>query len=222
MPLPFPSRTRYSAETFQVSEANSHAHDLVARWPNWPAHAAILFSCAGAGKTHLCHIWAARAAARVFPGAEFSEASAFALDAGFAAAVDDADIAAASDEGARALFHLLNRAQQEGGWVLLTGSTHPSLWRTGLPDLRTRLASAPSVELPVPDDALMAAVLAKAFADRQLRATPQLIASIVARIERNFGAAERLVAAMDAATLGTGKLLTAELAGRLIEADARD
>jgi chromosomal replication initiation ATPase DnaA len=222
MPLPFPARTRYDAATYQVSSANRAAFEFVQRWPDWPSRGAVLFAAPGCGKSHLAHIWAARAAAQLFAGESFREDDAFALPEGRAAVVDDADLAARSDMGARALFHVLNRAQQEGSWVLLTGTTHPSVWQCPLNDLRTRLAAAAAFEIEPPDDALLAAALTKSFADRQLQAKPALVAFIVARIERDFRAAERLAEAMDQATLGTGKTLSFELADRLIAKDVRD
>jgi chromosomal replication initiation ATPase DnaA len=137
-------------------------------------------------------------------------------------AVDDADLAAANDGGAHALFHLINRAQQEGGHVLLTGAAPPRRWDTHLPDLRTRLGAATAAEIEPPDDALLAAILAKLFADRQLSATPALISFLVSRMERTYAAAVTLVAEIDAATLGTGKTLSFDLADRLIGKLSRD
>jgi chromosomal replication initiation ATPase DnaA len=198
------------------------AFDYVTRWPDWRSHAAAIYAPTGGGKTHLVHLWAARSGADILDGAGFDDDRAFALRDGFVVAIDDAAAAAASEAGARALFHALNRAQQEGGWLLLTGPAHPAVWPSPLPDLRTRLAALPAMGIEPPDDALLAAVLTKSFADRQLLASPALIAFVVARIERNFAAAEHLAAAMDQATLGTGKTLSFELADRLIAAEAHD
>jgi chromosomal replication initiation ATPase DnaA len=137
-------------------------------------------------------------------------------------AIDDADQAAGTADGARALFHAINRAQQEGGHILLTGVTHPQHWETPLADLKTRLGATTTADIEPPDDALLAAILAKLFADRQLTAGPALISFLVARMERTYGAASALVSAMDQATLGTGKTLSFDLADRLIAGLTRD
>lgn len=222
MRLPFPAQRCYDRSAFQVSGSNRNALALVERWPSWPARSAALFALEGSGKTHLLHIWASRAGAQIYSGDDFFEQSVFDLGEGFRAAVDDADHAAGTERGARALFHLLNRAHQEGGSVLLTGRSPPGAWRSALPDLRTRLAAIPAVEIDPPDDALLAAALTKSFADRHLLPPPALVGFAVARMERNFAAAERLAEAMDRATLETGKSLSLELADRLIAAQARD
>jgi chromosomal replication initiation ATPase DnaA len=222
LPLPFPARKLFGRDTFQASGSNGQALELIDRWPRWPSTAAALYAPPGSGKTHAMHLWVARSQATILDGASLTDGDVFALPERFSAAVDDADKAAITGDGARALFHLLNRAAQEGGFVLVTGASHPAQWPTPLPDLRTRLGALTAVAIEPPDDALMAAVLTKAFSDRQLKATPALISFVVARIERNFAAAERLVSAMDQATLGTGKMLSFELADRLIAAQTHD
>jgi chromosomal replication initiation ATPase DnaA len=222
IPLPFPARQRYDRASFQVSDSNRAALSLVERWPQWPGPACAIFAPEGSGKTHLAHIWAKLSGARLYSGGVLTEAEVFALDGVFRIAIDDADLSAATEDGARAMFFALNRAHQEGGYVLLTGQSAPAAWRTGLPDLRTRLSAVSAIEIQTPDDALMAAALTKSFADRQLQPAPALIGFAVARMERNFAAAERLAEAMDRATLGTGKTLSLELADRLIAAQAHD
>ncbi len=55
--------------------------------------------------------------------------------------------------------------------------------------------------LEPPDDALLAAVLVKLFADRGVGVGPELIRYLLARMDRSFEAAERLVARLDRAAL---------------------
>ena len=55
---------------------------------------------------------------------------------------------------------------------------------TALPDLASRLRAAPSVAIAPPDDRLLAAVLVKLFADRQVRVAPEVIAFLLRRMER--------------------------------------
>ena len=68
--------------------------------------------------------------------------------------------------------------------------------------------------LEPPDDALLAAVLVKLFADRQLAVAPDLIQYLLARIDRSFAAAEAVVAALDRAGLARHRPITARLARR--------
>jgi len=63
-----------------------------------------------------------------------------------------------------------NLVAERRGAMLLTAREPPARWAGLLPDLRSRLAAAPAVAGGVaePDDALLAALLGKLFADRQL------------------------------------------------------
>ena len=72
------------------------------------------------------------------------------------------------------------------------------------------------VALEPPDDALLAAVLAKLFADRQIVPKPNLIPYLVAHMERSFNTAARLDDALDRAALDTGLGLSRTLAARLL------
>jgi chromosomal replication initiation ATPase DnaA len=220
--LAWPIAPDYGRAAFAVSEAHAAALRIIDGWPQWPGPCAVISGPPASGKSHLLHIWAARASAVVLPGPNINPDQVLALAQGVRAAVDDADQAAAHAEGAHALFHLINRAQQEGGFVLLSGASPPRRWDTPLADLRTRLGAATAADIEPPDDALLAAILAKLFADRQLTASPALISFLISRMERSYAAAATLVAAIDTATLGTGKTLSFELADRLIESWSRD
>jgi chromosomal replication initiation ATPase DnaA len=55
----------------------------------------------------------------------------------------------------------------------------------------------PVVTLDPPDDALLAAVLIKLFADRQLAVDERLIEFLLNRIERSFAAVQAVVAKLD-------------------------
>jgi chromosomal replication initiation ATPase DnaA len=107
--------------------------------------------------------------------------------------IDDADLI----EDSVSLFHLLNFVNQSDGSLLLTGRTAPQSWSHELPDLRSRLAGLPGAALAAPDEPLLARVMLKLFADRQLKVPEGLIPYLVVRMERSFSAAERLVAAID-------------------------
>jgi chromosomal replication initiation ATPase DnaA len=63
----------------------------------------------------------------------------------------------------------------------------------------------------------LAAVLAKQFADRQLRPSAGLIPHLLTRMPRSFAAAARLVALLDAEALARRQRLTIPLARPLLD-----
>src|SRR5206468_12298251 len=107
-------------------------------------------------------------------------------------AVDDADRA-----GEHALLHLFNCCRETGAGLLMVAREAPAIWPIALPDLASRLRAADTVGIGPPDDNLLAAVLVKHFADRQLRVAPELVGYLVPRMERSFAAAAALAARLD-------------------------
>jgi chromosomal replication initiation ATPase DnaA len=117
------------------------------------------------------------------------------------------------------LFHLCNHLAAGGGSLLVSGREPPARWPIALPDLASRLGAASVARLDPPDDDLLAAVLVKLFADRQLAVEPGLIRYLVSRMHRSFAAAEKLVADLDRAGLARQRPITARLAAEVLFAD---
>jgi chromosomal replication initiation ATPase DnaA len=79
----------------------------------------------------------------------------------------------------------------------MTGTSAPVHWPAAVPDLHSRLTALPGAELQLPDEALIARVLLKLFADRQLKHPEALIDYVVPRLQRSFADAERIVVLID-------------------------
>jgi len=212
LPLALGFRERFGREDFLAGPSNAAALALIERWPDWPARTVALIGPEGSGKSHLAAIWAKGAGARAI--------ASHAIDAGGlptalatgALVIEDLVPGACEDA---ALFHLLNLAREQGDYLLITARTPPSGWTVRLRDLASRLRAIPVVTLAAPDDALLRAVLVKLFADRQLRVDEELIAYLLARIERSFAGARAIVAELDREALRqrreVGRRLAAEL-----------
>ncbi len=219
--LEFGHRPALGAEDFLVAESNRAAVGWLDRWPDWPAPALVLHGPAGCGKTHLAQVWRARS------GAAPVEASALAgtdlpalLFPRPVLVAEHADAVAGLPAAEAALFHLYNLAGERGGHLLLTAAAAPSRWPIGLPDLASRLRAAPAVALAEPDDALLAAVLIKLFADRQLKVRAEVVTLLVSRMERSFAAARALVEALDRTSLASGRAVTTRLALAVLSGEA--
>ncbi len=189
-----------AAEDFIVTAANQAAAAWVERYPRWPAPLLALSGPAGSGKSHLAQVWRAQAGAdaldpRLLDPVTLPQAlgtkRAVLLD--FAAC----DLAVGGMFDERALLHLYNLLAERGGHALVLARDPPSRWKIALADLRSRLLAAPAAAIGAPDDALLAAVLGKLFADRQLRAEPGVIDYLSRNMERSLEAAGRVVAEVD-------------------------
>ncbi|MGQ9367637.1 HdaA/DnaA family protein [Azospirillum sp. A39] len=212
LPLDLGFRPAMGGEDFLVAPSNADAVAWLDRWPFWPAPALTVWGPAGCGKSHLAQVWRARSGAPLVTAGELAQADLPALiGRAQALAVDDADQVAGRRGRERALFHLYNLARDAGGHLLLLARQPPARWRVRLPDLRSRVRGAPAVPVAAPDDALLAAVLVKLFADRQLMPSQEVVAYLLARMERSLDAARRVVAAVDRASLAAHRRITVPL-----------
>lgn len=186
--LPLELRPAQGRADFIVAPGNREAVAFIDSWPGWPAPAAALYGPPASGKSHLAAVWAARAGARTI--------AASALDGPAPQGplvVENAETLASES----ALFALMER----GSPLLLTAESPPAEWRVALPDLVSRLRALLGFALWAPDDALLEALAAKLFADRQLAVPEAVIAHMIARLERSPAAIRDFVARADARAL---------------------
>ena len=192
--LPYPAfPAAFGRADFCVSPCNSAAVQWIDCWPDWPVPALLLYGPQACGKTHLARVWQARTGAVLILGQALEEAMVPDLAAAAGVVVDNADGAPE-----RALLHLYNACRERRRGLLLTARRPAAEWPVALPDLASRLRSLPAAGIAAPDDTLLAAVLVKHFSDRQLHVGKKIVDYLVPRMERSFGAAAALAAAIAA------------------------
>lgn len=218
LPLALAHTPHLDREAFIRGPSNDAALALLERWPDWPAPLAVLSGPPGSGKTHLAHIWAARAGAEIVEAAALSGEGVPSLAPG-ALVIEDVAPGAAPEA---ALFHLINRAKEEGGSLLLTARLPAEQWGVTLPDVRSRLRMATPAALGAPDDELLRAVLVKLFCDRQLVVEKPVIDYLLVRMERSLSAAVALVEAADREALALGRAITKQVAAAALAALPRE
>lgn len=208
LPFDLPPRNAMGAADFVAAPSNEAALALIDAWPAWPASALAVHGPAGCGKTHLGHVFQEKAG----DGALFLTAPTSLPDLPEKPTLilDEPQL----DE--TAFFHLLNRVKNEGGSLLILSREAPARWDIKLPDLASRLKAVPSVEVSPPDDALLAAVLVKHFADRQINVAPDVIDYLLKHIERSFAAAGEIAERLDRAALAEGRAITIPLVRRAL------
>ena len=206
-------RPAFGREDFLVGSSNAAAVAWLDRWPDWAGRGLVIHGPAGSGKSHLASVWRATSGARVLDtGPEGLREATGAHRSGECVVVEDVD--PPFDE--RALLHLYNAVTADGGFVLLTARAAPAAMPLTLPDLASRLRALPAVALSDPDDDLLAVVLMKLLADRQVGVPVDVVRYLVERMERSFEAAGRLAAALDRASLAARRPIGRGMAGRVL------
>lgn len=204
-------REAFGQEDFLVAPCNEEVVAWLDRWPDWPGQGLIIHGPAGCGKTHLAYVYQAMSGARIVQAESVERLDAYTLSAH----VVVEDVASGIDE--QALLHLYNSAVERGGCVLVTSQVPPSSWRFELPDLQSRLNALGSGAVGLPDDTLLAAILVKLLADRQLKVGEEVVMYLLRHMERSFGATRDIVSALDDASLAVRREITVPLARQLLE-----
>ena len=193
--LPLAYAPRLDAGSFVISDSNRDAAAWLGDPGRGPIPRGILVGPSGAGKSHLGALFQARHGGVL---------------------IENADLLTDGEP----LFHAWNAASAAAP-LLLTARRQPRFWAHRLPDLASRLAATPLVMIADPDDALIAAVLAKRFADRGLRVGDDVIAYLTVRIERSFASAAEIVERLDALALAERRDITVPLARDWLEGQLR-
>ncbi len=218
LPLDFPGRVSVARADFVVSASNEAAMAWIERWPDWPGAALAISGPAGAGKSHLAQIWRERSQATAIAPDALAAVDLPALSSGARAVLIDA----ADRAPERPLLHLYNGLAERAGHLLIVAREPPNRWNIRLADLRSRLAASQHVAIGPPDDALLAAVLVKLFADRQLAVPREAVDYLVSRLERSFAAANVAVAAIDRAALAQRRRISLPLVRAAIGLDDKN
>ncbi len=208
LPLPLHWNSSATDEDFFSGPCNEHARAWLERGPSaWNHHASLLIGPPKSGKTHLARIFANTFGGKFVSLQKSGEAQGtgvFIID-NLCSGVDEVS-----------LFHAYNRLKDQGGILLLVASAQPRDWPIRLPDLASRLAATPQVEIGAPDDTVLGAVLIKQLRDRGWSVPPDVVRYLMPRIERSFIGVHSLVTALDQSATGLKRNLTVALAGDVL------
>jgi hypothetical protein len=188
LPLDWPADE--ADDSFIVTPSNAVAVGHLERPGLWPVAASLLIGPRKSGRSTLGRIFARRSGGRFIDGAELR------------------------DE--RALFNAWNEAQATRLPLLIVADAAPSAWPIALPDLASRLAATPVVEIGAPDDDLIAALLAHMLARRGVPLPPEVVAYLVPRVPRSHAHVIAVADALDAASLARRRPVTVPFAREVL------
>tara|TARA_B100001093_G_scaffold419968_1_gene411708 strand:- start:864 stop:1526 length:663 start_codon:yes stop_codon:yes gene_type:complete len=214
LPLELSFRQLAGRADFIVSDCNALAVASIDQWPDWRGsfRALNLVGPSGAGKSHLAAIWQSLVGnihhfVTLEAGQIPPEPSFYVFD----------NIDANDKWNEEALFHFFNRSAADQGGLLLLSQTPVGQMNWRLPDLQSRMRAVNLARIDLPDDDLLYALLDKYFADRQMLASPSLLAYLVGHMERSFSAVQNIASALDRRSMAERKPLSMPLARAMFD-----
>jgi hypothetical protein len=189
--LPFAWPVADKEEDFLLSDANRLVFEHLTRWALWPVMATLITGPRKSGRSLLGRIFVRKTGGRLFDEAE------------------------SHDE--EELFHAWNDAQARRKPLLIVADAPPPAWTIKLPDLRSRLAATPQLEIGPPDDLLLGQLIVKLLGDRGIAAPPELPDYLVPRIERSYVSAIMIVDILDRVMLSHHRRMTVPLAKKALD-----
>lgn len=187
-----------------------------------------LWGAPGTGKTHLlqavCHAATEGASSAYIP---LQDIGALApemlqgLEQLACVCLDDIQVIADDKLWETAIFHLYNRVRDQGGRLIVAGTTAPPALSLSLPDLTSRLAWGPVYQLaPLDDSAKVAAMTLRAQA-RGLILPEEVAGYLLKRCPRDMAALFALLERLDLASLAEQRKLTIPFVRQFIETPSK-
>lgn len=211
--LEFPSNAYFGEEDFLVTSCNELAYKTIKIWPHWQHFGLCLFGPKNCGKSHLAHIWMNTVQKSLPRPIEIPIMQAHSINMKNLNRIINTypylvieNMSADINE--EALFHLYNAYNTPEHSVLFTSETPLSKLPLKLPDLQSRLNTIPTAEILMPDDAMLTALIAKLFNDRQIIISQEILEYILRNAERSFDYIVRLVEEIDDISWVLGKAVT--------------
>ena len=202
--LDLPYRTVYGREAFWIAPCNAQAVAWIDKYPDWPVPAVFIYGPSGSGKTHLVHLFTENVIDGRFLTSDFRPPFQKKI------AVENVDKLASEE----ALLHLFNFIKEMGGNLLLTARTIP---RFSLPDLQSRIALLPKIEIEMPDEQVIQMVAKKAFEDRHILVEENVLNYLATHLTRSFPLVQKVVMLADKKSLSAGRKITIPILKQVID-----
>jgi DnaA family protein len=135
--------------------------------------------------------------------------------------LDDIHAIAGNRSWEEALFHLFNRAKEQGSNLIITSDSSPSSLQINLPDLISRLASGTSYRLTPLDDTAKITLLTDKAKERGMDLSSDTASYILKNYSRNISSLLSFLDQLDQASLAAQRKLTIPFVRDLLESEER-
>ena len=162
--LDFPTTKNYLKEDFYVSPSNNEAFKTIESWPKWLKRAVNIYGPSGSGKSHLVSIFANKTISLTIKYSELSETIFERFKSKEVLIIEDF----VNRDKEELLYSLYDNVEKFNKYLLFTSKNPINSMKFLLPDLQSRISSCNIVEIKLPDDNLIEAILSKNLSDKQI------------------------------------------------------
>ena len=169
-------------QDFYISKSNKHIFDFLNMWPKWNKKFLNIIGEKFSGKTHLINIFLKK-----FKGIKFETQR---LNNNILKEIKIYENIVLEnlnkDIDENLLYTLINIAEQENKYLIITSNTAIVEIDFELKDLKSRLKNFILQKIEQPDDELIFAIILKNLSDRQISMDKKFINYIIKRVDRSY------------------------------------
>ena len=172
----------FKNEDFYLSKSNKHVFDFLNMWPKWEKNFVNVSGEKLSGKTHLMNIFLQKNKGIKFDGKSFGDDDLKKIKIYENIIIENLS----SDVNEKLLYSLLNLAEQENKFIIITSIIPVVNITFDLKDLKSRAKNFILLNIEKPDDELIFAIILKNLSDRQISLDKKFIEYIIKRIDRSY------------------------------------
>ena len=180
--LKFDYEQNFNDYYFYVSKSNKHVLEILNRWPKWEKNFLNICGEKYSGKTHLVNIFMKKFGGFKIESKELNENILTKIKVHQNIILENID----KNINEKLFYSLINIIDQDNKYLITTSNIEISNISFALADLKSRTKNFILVNLDIPDDNLISALLLKNLSDRQISIDKKLIHFIIKRIDRSY------------------------------------
>ena len=215
-------RSAFNREDYFISSTNNLSIKILDNWNKSFDTGLIIVGPAACGKSHLSAVWSKETSAIIYNFPNFLETDIKFVAKDHFIVLEDLEMLQLVNDKKKLIveekiLHIFNNLSENSGKIIFTSRKLPKFWGIELKDLLSRLMSLTILELNIPDDNLLEAVMAKQFLDKQIKVDNEVLKYAIPRMERSFLFAKKLVEELDIESLKTNKPIKKIMVSKIIE-----
>ena len=203
----------YDEQDFYVSSSNKYAFNIINGWPKWLKRTVNLYGEQYSGKSHLSKIFETKTTCLNIESINFTNEILLKFKTKQALIVENFNF----NIPEKLLYSLINIVEQENKYLLITSLKPLNKFDFKLKDLNSRINNCLFVEIGVPDDELIYALIVKNFSDRQINIDKKIIEYIIKRINRSYKDIFLFIYKVDQLSLQKGKPINLSIIKKILK-----